>query len=65
MPLPAEMDRDDLRLKLDHDEDWEHAQEIYDALGPEGLDWQRIAGLLHHQPELRQRMAVLNRETAA
>ncbi|MBX7167150.1 MAG: NTP transferase domain-containing protein [Pirellulales bacterium] len=65
VPLPAEMDREDLRLKLDHVEDWEHALEIYEALGPEQLDWQRIAELLQHQPELRQRMAVLNRDHAA
>ena len=60
IPLPAEIDRPDLRLKIDHDEDWEHAQAIYDALGPEHLDWQRIAGLLAHQPQLRERMAALN-----
>ena len=58
------MDRDDVRLTIDSHEDWEHAQEILEALGPERLDWQGIAGLLHHQPGMRQRMAVLNREAA-
>ena len=61
LPAPAGLDRDDLRLTIESEEDWEHAQVIFEALGPEELDWQRIAGLLHGQPELRERMAVLNR----
>jgi len=61
LPVPSELDRNDLRLTSGVDEDYEHAQEIYDALGPESLDWQRIAGLLHQQPALRRRMAFLNR----
>ena len=62
IPAPVEIDREDVRLTIDHDEDWDHALSIYDALGPERLDWQRIARLLDHQPALRSRMAVLNRE---
>ena len=46
---------------VDLDEDWDHALAIYEALGPEWLDWQRIARLLDHQPALRSRMAALNR----
>jgi spore coat polysaccharide biosynthesis protein SpsF len=61
IPAPAEIDRDDVRLTVDLDEDWDHALTIYEALGPERLDWQRIARLLDHQPALRSRMAVLNR----
>lgn len=64
IPVPTPLDRDDLRLRVDSHEDWEHAQEILEALGPERLDWQGIAGLLHHQPGMRERMAVLNRESA-
>ncbi len=51
-----------MRLAVDTEEDWEHAQTIYEALGPEALDWQRIAGLLEQQPALRTRMAALNRQ---
>lgn len=58
--VPPELDRDDVRLTIQVDEDWEHAQEIFEALGPESLDWQRIAGLLTQQPALRRRMAKLN-----
>jgi spore coat polysaccharide biosynthesis protein SpsF len=61
IPVPAALDRDDVRLAIESEEDWEHAQTIYDALGPDDLDWQGIAGLLDHHPALRQRMADLNR----
>ena len=61
IPVPPQLDRDDVRLKINVEEDWEHAQVIYEALGPECLDWQRIVGLLDHQPALRERMATLNR----
>jgi len=61
IPAPAEIDRDDVRLTVGLDEDWDHTLAIYDALGPESLDWQRIADLLDHQPALRKRMAALNR----
>jgi len=64
IPVPMPLDRDDVRLTVGSHEDWEHAQEILEALGPEQLDWQGIAGLLHHQPGMRNRMAVLNREAA-
>ena len=62
-PLPAELDRKDIRLTVDSAEDWELTEELYEALGPEQLDWQRIAGFLEQQPSLRERMAVLNRQS--
>lgn len=64
LPVPPQLDRDDLRLAVDIEEDWEHAQLIFDALGPDSLEWQQIAGLLDHHPALRERMAVLNRTQA-
>jgi spore coat polysaccharide biosynthesis protein SpsF len=63
-PAPMEIDREDVRLTVDIEEDWDHALAIYEALGPERLDWQRIARLLDHQPALRSRMAALNRAHA-
>lgn len=60
IPVPPQLDRDDLRLTVKVEEDWEHAHIIFEALGREALDWQRIAELLDHQPALRRRMAVLN-----
>jgi spore coat polysaccharide biosynthesis protein SpsF len=64
VPAPVGLDRDDVRLTVNTEEDWEHAQIIFEALGPEALDWQRIAGLLDQQPALRKRMANLNRRLA-
>ncbi len=65
LPLPQELDRDDVRLTIGDEEDWEHTQTIFDALGPEQLDYQRIGHLLDHQPAMRKRMAVLNRAVSA
>jgi spore coat polysaccharide biosynthesis protein SpsF len=65
LPAPKEIDREDMRLTVDDDEDWDHVLAIYEALGPERLDWQRIARLLDHQPALRSRMATLNRTHGA
>jgi spore coat polysaccharide biosynthesis protein SpsF (cytidylyltransferase family) len=64
IPAPTQIDRDDVRLTVDIEEDWEHAVAIFEALGPEALDWQRIADLLDHQPALRRRMAALNRASS-
>ena len=61
-PLPAELNRDNMRLCLASEEDWDHAHAILEALGPEQLDWQQIASLLDHQPAMRERMADLNRQ---
>jgi spore coat polysaccharide biosynthesis protein SpsF len=61
IPAPEQIDRDDVRLTVDIEEDWEHTLVIFEALGPDDLDWQRIADLLVHQPHLRKRMAALNR----
>ncbi len=60
---PDPFDRHDLRLALDLEEDWDHAEAIFDALGHE-MDSQRIARFLAHQPALRERMAELNRACA-
>ncbi len=60
LPLPEALRQDELRLRLDRPEDWENAEEILEALGPDELDWQRIAGFVHRSPTLRKRMARRN-----
>jgi spore coat polysaccharide biosynthesis protein SpsF (cytidylyltransferase family) len=60
LPVPVELDREDLRLRLDGEEDWEHAHVIYEALGHDEWDWRQVVDLLHGQPALRSRMAHLN-----
>jgi spore coat polysaccharide biosynthesis protein SpsF len=62
--VPVQLDRDDLRLAIHDEEDWEEVQLILDALGPESLDWQYIAALLDRQPTMRARMARRNRASA-
>lgn len=64
IPAPPRIDGDDVRLRVDVEEDWDNALVIFDALGPDQMDWQGIAELLDHQPAMRKRMAVLNRTHA-
>jgi len=64
IPVPEKLNRDDIRLSVDIEEDWEHAQMIFDALGPDRLDWRRIADLLLQHPGMRERMALLNQAEA-
>lgn len=61
IPLPPQLDREDVRLGIAVEEDWETAQAILDALGADSLDWQGIAELLDQHPRMRERMAALNR----
>lgn len=46
LPVPAALEADKVRLAVDDHESWEHAQTIYDWLGPEGLNWHTIADVL-------------------
>lgn len=59
LPIPIELDRDDVRLLLAERDDWDHLEEIFEALGEE-LDWQDLGGYLAAQPALRRKMAALN-----
>lgn len=61
IPVPPPMDREDIRLSVVSEEDWELTITIYEALGPERLEWHRIATLLDRQPSIRKRMEALNR----
>ncbi|MCI0359111.1 MAG: NTP transferase domain-containing protein [Planctomycetaceae bacterium] len=63
-PVPGQLDRDDVRLAIQDEEDWEHVQLILDALGPESLDWQFITALIDRQPTIRDSMARRNRQEA-
>lgn len=62
IPTPERIDREDVRLTLDIEEDWDNALAIFEAIDPDEMEWQRIANLLDHQPAMRSRMAELNRE---
>jgi spore coat polysaccharide biosynthesis protein SpsF len=62
--VPPQLDREDMRLAIHDEEDWEEVQQILDALGPESLEWQYIISLLDRQPNIRARMAHRNRASA-
>ncbi len=64
IPIPEKLDRPDVRLTIEADEDWDNAHLIFEALGPERLDWRRILELLDEHPALRERMATLNEAAA-
>lgn len=63
LPAPAGLDRIDIRLRFDQEDDWENILAIHDALGAEDFDWRKLSNLLHQQPQLRQKMARLNLKT--
>ncbi|HQU44571.1 MAG TPA: NTP transferase domain-containing protein [Pirellulales bacterium] len=46
IPVPAALESGKVWLSVDNHEAWEHAQTMYDWLGHEGLDWDRIAEVM-------------------
>ena len=62
LPAPAELDKDDVRLTVEDEEDWEHVVQIFDAIRShdDDINWKRISHLLHFQPDLRRKMAKQN-----
>ncbi len=65
LALPRPVRPQELRLRMQWAEDWEHLQAIYEALGPDQLDWAHIVQLLEDQPQMRRQMAQLNQKQAA
>jgi len=65
LQAPAKLDRDDIRLEIHEEEDWENLETIFEALGPESLDWQYITALLDRHPSICGRMRELNRAAPA
>jgi spore coat polysaccharide biosynthesis protein SpsF len=61
LPAPDGLNRCDLRLTVDVADDWNHACTIHAAIPQQQLDWRHILPLLDRRPDLRQRMADLNR----
>ncbi|MBA2115610.1 cytidylyltransferase domain-containing protein [Bremerella alba] len=61
LPVPASLNRTDLRFSVANDEDWEELLAIVDALGAETLQWQDVVQIIDAQPPIRQRMAKRNK----
>jgi spore coat polysaccharide biosynthesis protein SpsF (cytidylyltransferase family) len=53
IPVPQELERHDLQLRLDKPQDWAAAEELIEALGPESLSWHGITSLLDGNPSRR------------
>lgn len=63
---PEVLDRPDLRLVLEDEEDWDNVFSILDATASDPLiDYRRLTSLINNQPEICQRMAARNRERTA
>ena len=60
LDLPAGLERPDLRLTVDCEDDFRHVEEIYTALAPQPITWQRIVTLLDTRPQLSAQMSALN-----
>lgn len=60
LPVPVELDREDVRLTIRDEDDWEHTQMILESLGPDQLDYKRVASLMKQQPVLRRTVEVSN-----
>jgi len=65
LPVPGSLNREDVRLSITQDEDWENLLAILEAVGADQLDWQEVIQLIDHQPNLRNRMALMNQATAS
>ncbi len=64
LSLPPELERDDVRRKLDCAENWEMTQSIFDALGPDEWDWRRLAGFVSQPMPHFISMAALDRSSS-
>ncbi len=54
LPVPEKLTREALRAGGSVSEDWDDAQAIYEALGPERLEWNCIAEILDQQTGVRK-----------
>ena len=52
LPLPPEIDRDDLRLTLRSGTDWAKAEQIAEVLGLDKVDWKEIAELFEKETHI-------------
>ncbi len=64
IPVPPELERDDLRLRLSQQEDWDAAEEIIAALDPEELSWHGVTRLLDGAPEILTQMRNRNAQAS-
>ena len=60
VPLPSELDRNDLRFAVEDESDWDEVQLLCDSVCEEDAEWQRVAQLVLSNEDLRTAMASRN-----
>jgi len=61
LPLPAELDRDDLRFAVEDELDWDDAELLYETVSESDGGWRDLTDVLEAHRELRQSMAFRNK----
>lgn len=60
IPVPEQLDREDLRFAVECEDDWTDVEMLFESLGYDGLDWQRLANVVLGNRQLRDSMAGRN-----
>ncbi len=60
VPVPSELDRDDLRFAVEDESDWDDAQLLCETVTEEDSAWQQLTQLLMGNEPLRESMATRN-----
>lgn len=53
IPVPAELDRDDLRFAVENERDWDNAKVLCDSIASDETQWQPLAGIALANSDLR------------
>ena len=60
IPVPPELDRDDLRFAVEDEHDWDQAQLLCETVPYEDSQWQQLTQLVLSNQDLRKSMATRN-----
>ena len=60
VPVPPELDRDDLRFSIEDENDWDQAELLSENFRADMTEWQPLADLVLGHSEIRQSMQVRN-----
>ena len=60
VPLPSELDRDDLRFAVEDESDWDDVQLLCETVTEEDSQWQQLTQLVMSNQGLRESMATRN-----
>jgi len=53
VPVPPELDRDDLRFAVEDESDWDDAELLCESVCDEDAEWQQVANLVIANPSMR------------